>query len=66
MSIIKQFSVLNWTKKKRKVILILKINDYPTTHQEARGKILIIRNADKNTEKLDLSYIAGRNTKADS
>lgn len=41
----------------------LKINDYPTIHQVARGKILIVLNADKNTGKLDLSYIAGWNMK---
>lgn len=36
--------------------MIFKINDHFTTYQVARRKILIILNADKKTEKLDLSY----------
>lgn len=52
---------LSWTCKERKVILILKINDYSTTHQLTWGKILIILNAHKNAEKLDQSHIPGEN-----
>lgn len=37
-------------------MLILKINDYPTTHKFAWGKILTILNADKNSEKRSFIY----------